>query len=239
MNSTPSPYTHNLVSSLYAMKGMIENFLAHQEEGCFANEKEALEKSQAVLKRAITQADQALKVVKRLGTIRDTSEAASSTASLRHAWQEALSLLEKEWRGKEIEILERIPIPFPPVQCSQEDLKEIFYHLIQNACQAMQGKGILVVRAQVSFSTKEEPFALIQVSDTGPGIPESILSRLFEPFFTTKPQGRGNGLGLYLTRQLVRRNQGRITLASFSGAGTTFTLEFPLAKSPSAYVNSK
>lgn len=231
MNPTPSsPYAHNLLSSLYAMKGMIENFLLRQEEGGFASEKEMLEKSQAVLKRAFTHADQAVRVVKRLRSIRDTGEPLSSKTSIREVWKEALSLIEKEWRVKGVEILDRIPDPFPLIRCPKEDLKEIFFHLIQNTFQAMPGKGILVIRAQISFTTQEIPFAIIQISDTGPGIPEIILSRLFNPFFTTKPKGRGNGLGLYLTRQLVHRNHGRITASSFSGAGTTFTLEFPLAK---------
>lgn len=236
MPESAPPYAHDLVSSLYAMKGMIENFLLHQEEGHFADEKETLEKSQEVLKRAISQADRVLQVVKKLGTMKEEGlRGAPQRTPIRETWEEALSLLTKtkEWTSEGVEILERVPESFPFVQCSKEDLKEIFFHLIQNACQAMQRKGILVIRAQISFTTQEEPFALIQISDTGPGIPESILSRLFEPFFTTKPKGRGNGLGLYLTRQLVHRNHGRITAASFLGSGTTFTLEFPLTKSPS------
>lgn len=229
--SLPTPYTHNLVSSLYAMKGMIENFLLKQEEGRFADEKETLEKSQEVLKRAFRQADHALQVVKKLGTMKEeSSRGGPQRTSILETWEAALSLLRKEEALEEVEILERIPDPFPLVQCFKEDLKEIFYHLIQNACQAMQGKGILVIRTQISFTTQEEPLILIQVSDTGPGIPESMLRRLFEPFFTTKPRGIGNGLGLYSTRQLVVRNGGRIAVSSFKGAGTTFTLEFPLAK---------
>ena len=94
----------------------------------------------------------------------------------------------------------------------------------------MAGEGKLIARAQISFTTKEESFAVIQVSDTGPGIPRPLLPHLFLPFCSTKSLRKGNGLGLYLTRQLVARNGGRITASSFAGAGTTFTLEFPLAK---------
>ena len=70
---------------------------------------------------------------------------------------------------------------------------------------------------------------MITLSDTGPGIPKDQLPYIFHPFFTTKAEGQGNGLGLYLTKELVRKNGGRITVSSFEGSGTTFTLEFPLA----------
>lgn len=228
-----SLYAHDLVNSLYVIKGMIENFLLNQEEGHFPNEKEGFEKSQEVLKRTFFQVDRALGVVKKLGQTREEGrQGGSSKTSILQAWQEALLIFEKEGAGKGIEILERISDSFPAIQCSKEDLKEIFYHLSQNAFQALAEKGRLVIRAQVTFSTREEAFAVIQIADTGPGIPESTLHRLFHPFFTTKPRGVGEGLGLYLTRQLVRRNQGRITVSSFPGSGTTFTLEFPLAKHP-------
>jgi signal transduction histidine kinase len=90
--------------------------------------------------------------------------------------------------------------------------------------------GKLIIRAHLQFSVEEDPLAVITLSDTGPGIPEKILARLFEPFFTTKNLEEGNGLGLCLVRGLVRRNQGKISVSSFQGSGTTFTLCFPAAK---------
>ena len=71
---------------------------------------------------------------------------------------------------------------------------------------------------------------MITLSDTGPGILQEHLRRLYHPFFTTKPEGIGDGLGLYLARELVLKNKGRITASSFEGSGTTFTLEFPVSR---------
>ena len=88
--------------------------------------------------------------------------------------------------------------------------------------------GKLILRAHHAFTAKEEAFAIVSFSDTGPGIAEEKLVCLFRPFFTTKLEGEGNGLGLYLIKNLVTRNSGKITAASFPDFGTTFTLEFPL-----------
>ena len=114
------------------------------------------------------------------------------------------------------------------------ELQEILYELAKNALQAMQKgkarvKGKLILQAQLGFSTHEEPFALVTVADTGPGIPEEELPNLFQPFFTTQPGEGGNGLGLYLAKQLVLNNEGKITAASFEGFGTSFAIELPVA----------
>jgi signal transduction histidine kinase len=222
-------YNHNLVNALYAMKGLIGTYLVNQDEG------RAGRGSHAVLKRAYGQADTALRIAKRLGAVGAFKEEKktnrkNSSVSIKRVWQNTLASLKRDFSLEGVEVLERIPEPFPWVQCQAADLREILYHLIRNAIQAMPCGGTLVVRAQISFSTKEESFATIQVADTGPGIPASELSHLFSPFYSTKSSREGNGLGLYLTHQLVRRNQGRITASSFQGSGTTFTLEFPLAR---------
>lgn len=221
------PYTHNLVSALYAMRSLIETYLSDQADD---------NKSSEALVRACDQADQALNIAKRLGSVCVSTRESSGVpkagrVSLKSAWQQTVGLLKKDFLLAGIEILERIPDPFPFLQCRPKDLREILYHLAKNALEAMPAGAKLVIRAQLSFSTREEAFATIQVADTGPGIPESRLSCLFQPFYSTKSCREGNGLGLYLTQQLVRRNGGRITASSFKGHGTTFTLEFPLSPS--------
>ena len=225
------PYAHNLVSSLYAMKGLIETYLHHHQERLEGNGSLGKRESEEVLERAYRKADQALQIAKRLGAVlqKEKPSKVSAQASVTEAWRQVRQLIQQEFGPAAIEILDRIPENFPLLQCSPEDLKEIFYHLSRNAFQAMGKTGKLVVRAQLSFSTREEPFATIQISDTGPGIPEEKLAQVFCPFYTTKPWGEGTGLGLYLTRGLVMRNRGSVKVSSFTGSGTTFTLEFPVA----------
>ncbi len=100
----------------------------------------------------------------------------------------------------------------------------------------IEGAGCAVIAAPAGIQDcrvhfKEEPSAVITVSDTGPGIPEECLAKLFSPFYTTKPEGVGNGLGLYLTRELVLKNKGQIKVSSFPLMGTSFTLEFGVIRS--------
>lgn len=211
----PSPYTHNLVNALYLMKCSLET---------------------GALERACGQADQALWIAKRLGALSmcgngNDPPKARGKAFLKQVWKSTLASIDRQKGGLEkIELIDRIPGNFPPVQCKEKDLREIFFHLATNATEAMGEGGKLIIRSQICFSTKEEAFAVIQIADTGPGIPQSRLNNLFLPFYSTKSCKNGNGLGLYLTRQLVHRNHGRITASSFPAAGATFTLEFPLAK---------
>ena len=68
---------------------------------------------------------------------------------------------------------------------------------------------------------------MIEIEDTGHGIPEDRLDQIFNPFYTTKAPGKGTGLGLFIVRQVVQRNRGIISVRSKMGEGTTFTVEFP------------
>lgn len=230
-NPRMAPYAHHLVSSLYAMKGLIESYLLNREESLFENQEEVLKKSEQVLRRTYTQAEQALEIAKRLKEIGREERSVLSPSLLQEAWPIVLDLVKQEGFPPGIDILERIPGNLPSLACDGEDLKEILYHLTKNALEALGGQGKLVLRGELSFSTGEEPFVSIQIADTGPGIPPALLPRLFHPFFTTKALEEGNGLGLYLVRELVRKNKGRITVSSFPGFGTSFFLALPLLSS--------
>ena len=217
-------YAHNLVSSLYVMKELLESFLRTPE------------KSEQILERAYGQANQAIAIAKKLEEVTiDTRQKVRSglpdfKVSVKKTWRNTLRLLEKDFSLGKIEVLERIPEPFPPIHCHPADFGEILYHLTRNSLEAMKGNGKLIVRAHLSLSPSEAPSAMLHLADTGPGIPGPVLSRLFLPFSTTKKSNGGTGLGLFLTGQLVRRNSGRITASSFMGFGAAFTLELPLTR---------
>jgi two-component system NtrC family sensor kinase len=89
----------------------------------------------------------------------------------------------------------------------------------------MERKGTLTFRT--SFS-KPDKKVLIEISDTGCGIPEENVSKVFDPFFTTKGQEKGTGLGLSTSYGIVQENGGYISIKETSPMGTTFLIEFPL-----------
>ncbi len=99
-------------------------------------------------------------------------------------------------------------------------MEQLFINLFTNAVQAMGGKGLL----SVSLS-HHDGIINIEISDSGPGIPEKDLARIFDPFFTTKE--KGTGLGLAIVYNIVQKHYGKISVTSSQGKGTTFSIQLP------------
>jgi signal transduction histidine kinase len=116
----------------------------------------------------------------------------------------------------------------PPVRADGDQIQQVFINLINNSLDAMPGGGRLRIEGQAADGEVR-----IAVSDTGHGIAEADLPRIFDPLFTTKDRGRGTGLGLAVSQQIVRENGGRVEVRSSPGAGATFTVVLP-AVEPSA-----
>jgi signal transduction histidine kinase len=111
----------------------------------------------------------------------------------------------------------------PLVPSYPAELNQVWTNLIDNAVQAMGDEGRLTIRTR-----RDDDYATVQVSDTGPGIPAEVKDRIFEPFFTTKPIGHGTGLGLDIAwRIVVNKHRGYLKVTSEPGA-TTFTVRLPL-----------
>jgi signal transduction histidine kinase len=113
----------------------------------------------------------------------------------------------------------------PQVPAYAGELNQVWTNLIVNALDAMAGEGTLTVR-----TAREGACALVEIADTGPGIPEDLRPRVFEPFFTTKPVGQGTGLGLDVSwRIVVQRHGGDLRVTSVPG-DTRFQVVLPLSE---------
>lgn len=225
---------HNLISLLYAIKSMVESHQLCAEEGRFPDIQRRLRHAEETLLRIHKYAHKALEVTKRLGhSVHEPSSIylTSERAHLYGLWEKARKRFASETPQCVLETLTRIPDSFPDLQCRPKDLEEILCCLLGNAFDALSTDRPpkVVLRAEIGFSTQEEAFAILTFADNGSGIPPHQMSRLFQPFYTTKPAGKGNGLGLYLVKKLVTENKGRISVSSFEGQGTTFTIELPIA----------
>src|SRR5439155_20746728 len=106
----------------------------------------------------------------------------------------------------------------------EQKLQQVFLNLFLNAKDAMPKGGWLSIATRADHG-----HAVVEVSDTGSGIPSEYLARIYDPFFTTKAIGQGTGLGLSITYGIVREHDGTIDCESSLGQGTRFTLRFPLA----------
>ena len=110
----------------------------------------------------------------------------------------------------------------PKICARGSDLNQVWTNLIDNATDAMEGKGELRIR-----TARELDRLLIEIADDGPGIPPEVQTHIFEPFFTTKGVGKGTGLGLETVRRIVQEHSGEITVQSVPG-DTRFQIRLPL-----------
>jgi GAF domain-containing protein/anti-sigma regulatory factor (Ser/Thr protein kinase) len=126
-----------------------------------------------------------------------------------------------------VQVLQHYQRDLPQVIATREKLIETFSHVIGNALDAMGQAGQL----QLGVRRRSDGMLEVTVSDDGPGVPPEAQERMFEPFFTTKgAEGRGLGLGLWLTRVYVGRLGGRVKLDSAPGQGTTISIRLPAAQ---------
>jgi len=118
------------------------------------------------------------------------------------------------------------------IEGSPVELMQVVLNIIMNAGQAMTHGGTLTLRTR-----REDDFVVIEIADTGPGIPKAHLETIFDPFFTTKKASTGEGgtgLGLYISRSLARKHGGEIAVSSREGAGATFSVMLPAVEPPDA-----
>ncbi|MBI3269304.1 MAG: response regulator [Planctomycetes bacterium] len=171
-------------------------------------------------------------VVRRLCLFARGSDSASRVpVDLPLLVQQVVELTRPRWRneamgeGRTIGIETRLE-PTPPVLASPTGLKESMVNLVFNALEAMPAGGILTLATRA-----EQDQVVVEVSDTGTGMPEEVRRRCFEPFFTTKGV-KGTGLGLAMVYGIVRQEGGSIEVTSQVGQGTRFVLRFPALPTP-------
>lgn len=141
------------------------------------------------------------------------------------------SLLEECYRSVRVQLEEpklkvrkEFTSGLPQVQCDKDQLKQVFLNLLQNALDAMGGKGTLSLRTYLA-SEEEGIWVVAELSDTGGGIPSDVLPNIFNPFFSTK--NRGTGLGLAIVRRILEMHGARIEVDNRPGEGTTFKVKLP------------
>jgi signal transduction histidine kinase len=137
------------------------------------------------------------------------------------------TLLMMSVKLKGITVKKELDPDLPKIPAYAGELNQVWTNLIDNAAQAMHGTGTLTIR-----TARENDYVLVEIGDTGPGIPEAIQQRIFEPFFTTKPVGEGTGLGLDIAwRIVVNKHHGDLRVSSVPG-DTRFQVRLPIQAAP-------
>lgn len=155
--------------------------------------------------------------------------------------EQSLSLVHHECVRSQVTVVKKLETNLPPLKLDRNKIEQVFVNLFMNAIQAMPGGGTLTITTRPSRPTSlgtdgdgrktdasriETSLIVVEIEDTGTGIPEGKLDRVFDPFFTTKPVGQGTGLGLSVTRKIVELHGGTIDLRNRDGGGVRVTLAF-------------
>ena len=136
------------------------------------------------------------------------------------ALEEVLELMGRELENAGLQIDVEEEQALPVVLADPNQIKQVFFNVLKNASEAMEGGGTIRVRFQ-----SDDEFVYIQIGDTGRGIERESFGRVFEPYYSTKEGG--HGLGMMIVQRIVREHGGQIGIDSQPGRGTVVTLQFP------------
>ncbi len=145
---------------------------------------------------------------------------------LRELVKETLPLLNSSMNKKRITISTSFDSdPFPLILGIPSQLQQVIVNIVDNGIDAIAGDGSITIVISASHSKSDQPNVRLEISDTGAGVSQQDLPKIFSPFFTRKKNG--TGLGLAITKSILDRHNANEHVRSESGAGTTFSIEFP------------
>ncbi len=145
-----------------------------------------------------------------------------SDSSMNDAISTVVKLLDFSIQSKSVDFTSELDLELPPVHCNPNVLDELAMNLIMNAIDASDVGGKILCTTRFDNNN-----ILFCIEDWGHGIRHQDLPKIFEPFFTTKDVGRGTGLGLYVTQEIVRGLGGKIHLSTIPHSGAKFTIKLP------------
>jgi signal transduction histidine kinase len=220
-------------SQRFATLGMLSSVLAHELNNILmailnraevAKSSDNPETMRVALDKTTAWCDKASAIIQGMLGFAGADADEVQTARAAQLVEDALALMIRDPAKDGIKV-EREFDEALTVSCRPVELAQVVLNLLVNARHAMaSGGGTLTVRV-----FRENEYVAVAVRDTGVGIPPENMEKIFEPFFTTRKSGGGTGLGLYVTRDIVRRHGGDIGVVSRPGQGSTFTVYLPEA----------
>lgn len=207
---------HEINNPLYAVRNSL--FLVEQDLPPDAPQHEFLQLAQNELARIA-------RIIARMRDFYKPTRSEFQPTDLNALIHETLYLSATYLEHAGIHAVTELDPALPPIVASADQLRQVLLNLVLNACDAMPDGGTLTVRSAVVGSE-----ALVEIADTGVGMPPEVQERLFEPFFTTKASG--TGLGLSVSYHIVAQHGGTLQIESQPGAGTVCRVRLPLDYEP-------
>ena len=151
-------------------------------------------------------------IVRALKTYTYMDQAPIQTVDIHESLDNTLIILRSKLASG-VSVRRDFAADLPKIEAYGSELNQVWTNIIDNAIDAMHGQGEIVLRSRYAY-----PWVIIEIEDNGPGIPETILPHVFDPFFTTKPPGKGTGLGLNISHNIiVQKHHGRVSVQFAAG----------------------
>jgi signal transduction histidine kinase/CheY-like chemotaxis protein len=216
-----SGVTHELNNPLAGIMGFAQLILGSETNP----------KARKNLERIYNEAVRCQKIVQNLLTFSRRHKPEKSYQSLNLVIDSVLELRAYQLQVDNVEVVRRYDPGLPRTMLDFHQMQQVVLNIVNNAHQAMMEQ---VNRPRRLTVATEHADGLLRArfTDSGPGIPRDRLDRIFEPFFTTKKAGRGTGLGLSVSRSIVKEHQGTVSAESLLGEGTTLVVELPIVDEP-------
>jgi two-component system, NtrC family, sensor kinase len=210
---------NNPVAVMVEEAGWIDDILAEPD---FPTD-ENLDELKRALRQIRTQGARCKEITHKLLSFARKTDPHEHEVDMNELLEEIISLCEQRARYSNVKINKNFAGDLPPVLASPSELQQVFLNLINNGVDSIGANG-----GTVEVITRTEgKYVVVDVADTGAGIPKVNLGRIFDPFFTTKPVGKGTGLGLSICYGIIKKLDGEISVNSAVGMGTTFHVRLP------------
>jgi two-component system NtrC family sensor kinase len=210
-------------SAIETMEDMPRNALVKSDRG--AEDKDEMIDD---LKFGLKELNRAKDIVASLLGVSRQTEEYFEPVDMNDVCKDALKVLSNQYKGTGIEIVEDYEEILPETKGNFANLGQVCLNIINNAIQVVDSRdGKIVIKTRYD---EHGSIVVFECEDDGPGISEEVMKDMFKPFFTTKEVGKGTGLGLYISHEIVRRHNGNIYAKNNPKGGATFRVELPVAR---------
>jgi signal transduction histidine kinase len=163
-----------------------------------------------------------VEIVKALKSYTYLDQAPTQSVDVHEGLNDTLVILRSKLKTG-IQVQREYAENLPRIEAYGSELNQVWTNIIDNAVSAMQGQGKIILKTY-----QEDSWVVVEIRDSGPGIPEEIQTKIFDPFFTTKAPGEGTGLGLNISHNIiVQKHKGKLNVTSKPGE-TCFKISLPI-----------
>jgi two-component system NtrC family sensor kinase len=212
---------NNPLAVILQKTGWLQDLLDEEE----FQKSENVEEFKTTVKKIEEHVERARKVVHNMLGYARRMEPRLEDVDVNRTINQTVDILENYARANNIDIQTDLADNLAITAGDQAQLQQVILNLVNNAIDAIGKDGTVSVRSELNKSDIR-----IVVSDTGPGIPEAMQKKVFDPFFTTKSTGKGTGLGLWISYNIIEKMGGNLSLQSKEGRGATFTITLPIVQ---------